>query len=112
MFFHEFWEIFKSTFFHRTPLVAVSEKLKAEAVVQRYSVNFVFLEILPNSQENTCARVSLLQPEACKSIKIESMAQVLSCEFREHLSNNTFFYRTPLVAASIKALFSKDQCCK
>ena len=32
----------------------------AEAVVQRCSVKKVFLEILQNSQENTCARVSFL----------------------------------------------------
>ena len=31
-----------------------------EAVVQRCSVKKVFLEILQNSQENTCARVSFL----------------------------------------------------
>ena len=31
---------------------------RSEAVVQRYSVKKVFLEILQNSQENTCARVS------------------------------------------------------
>ena len=32
----------------------------SEAVVQRYSVKKVFLEILQNSQENTCVRVSFL----------------------------------------------------
>ena len=53
----EFSEIFKITFFHRTPPVAASEKLKAEAVVRRYSVQKLFLEILLNSQENTCVRV-------------------------------------------------------
>ena len=62
-----------------------------EAVVQRCSVKKVFLEILQNSQENTCARVSFF--------KKESLAQVFSCEFCE-ISKNTFFYRTPLVAAS------------
>ena len=31
-----------------------------EAVVQRYSAEKVFVEILQNSQENTCARVSFL----------------------------------------------------
>ena len=46
----EFSEIFKNTFFHRTPPVAASEKLKTEAVVQRCSVKKVFLEILLNSQ--------------------------------------------------------------
>ena len=38
-------------------------------------------------------------PEACNFIKKEILAQVFSCEFRE-ISNNTFFHRTPLVAAS------------
>ena len=33
-------------------------------------------------------------------IKKETLAQVFSCEFCE-ISKNTFFYRTPLVAASI-----------
>ena len=33
---------------------------KSEAVAQRCSVKKVFLEILQNLQENTCARVSLL----------------------------------------------------
>ena len=42
----EFCEIFKNTFFHRTPLVAASKKLKAEPVVQRCSVKNVLLEIL------------------------------------------------------------------
>ena len=55
-------KIFRNTFFHRTPPVAVSEKLKAEAVIWRCSVKKVYLEILLNSQENTCAKVSFLQP--------------------------------------------------
>ena len=41
--------------------VAVKE-LKAEAVVRKCSVKKGFLEILQNSQENTCARVSFSQP--------------------------------------------------
>ena len=36
---------------------------------------------------------------ACNFIKKETLAQAFSCEFCE-ISNNTFFYRTPLVAAS------------
>ena len=47
----------------------------------------VFLEISPDSQENTCARVSF-------SIKLqakkETQAQVFSCEFCK-ISKNTFF---------------------
>ena len=37
--------------------------------------------------------------EACNSIKKETLAQVFSCEFCE-IYKNTFYYRTPLVAAS------------
>ena len=37
---------------------------------------------------------------ACNCIKKESLTQMFSCEFCE-ISKNTFFYRTPLVAASI-----------
>ena len=46
----------------------------------------MFLEILQNSQENTCAGVSFLtklQALACKFIKKETLAQVFSCEFYE-----------------------------
>ena len=62
----------------------------------------VFLKISQNSQENTCAKVSLLiklQAKASNFIKKETLAQVFSCEFCK-ISKNTFSYRTPLVAAS------------
>ena len=55
-----------------------------EAVVQRCSVKNAFLEILQNSQETTCATVSILiklQAEACKYIKKEPLAQMFSCKF-------------------------------
>ena len=61
-------------------------------VVQRCSVKKMLLEI---SQENTCVRVSFL----IKLQNKETLAQVFSCEFCE-ISKNTFFYRTPPVAAS------------
>ena len=38
---------------------------------------------------------------ACNFIKKETLAQVFSCEFWE-ISKNAFFYRTPLVAASVQ----------
>ena len=45
----------------------------------------VFLKIFQNSQENTCARNSLLiklQAEPCNNFfKKETLAQVFSCEF-------------------------------
>ena len=52
----------------------------------------MFLEILLNSQENTCAGVSLLikfQASACNFIKKENLVQLFSCEFCE-ISKNTF----------------------
>ena len=62
-----------------------------EAVIQRRSVEKVFLEISQNSQENTCARDSIL-------IKLQVNFES-SCEFCE-IFKNTFLYRTPLVVAS------------
>ena len=68
-------------------------KLLTEAVVRRCFVKKVFLEILENSKENTCARVF-------NFIKEETLAQVFFCEFCE-ISKNNFFYRTPQVAAFV-----------
>ena len=45
----------------------------SEAVVQRYSVKKVYLEISQNSQENICAILS--------GFKKETLAQVFSSEF-------------------------------
>ena len=72
-----------------------------EAVDQRCSVRKVFLEISQNSRKNTCARVSFLikLSQACNFIKKETLAQVFFCEFCE-ISENTFSYKTPPVAAS------------
>ena len=42
-------------------------------------------------------------PEAFKFIKKEALAQVFSCEFWE-ISKNTFYHRTPPVAASVDSL--------
>ena len=77
--------------------------MASEAVVRMCSVKKLFLEISQNSQENTCDRVSCLinlQAKACNFIIKEILAQVLCCEFCE-ISKNTFFYRTPPVAASL-----------
>ena len=67
-------------------------KCSSEAVAQRCSVKKVFLiEILQNSQENTCARWQLY-------LKRDPGTGV-SCEFFEILKN-IFSYRTPLMATS------------
>ena len=44
-----------------------------------------------------------LQAKACNFIKKETLTQVFSCEFCE--TSNTFFHRTPPVAASV---FNRD----
>ena len=74
----------------------------------------MLLEISQNSQENTCARVSfLIKLQACARVSfliklqawgLETLAQVFSCEFRE-ISKNTFYQRTPLVAASVSPYY-------
>ena len=53
-----------------------AELLDSEAVVERCFVKKLFIKILQNSQENTCARVS-----SCR-------LQAASVNFRD---NNTFF---------------------
>ena len=65
----------------------------------------MFLEISQNSYENTCNRVSFLIKlqvlglRSATSLKNEALAQVFSYEFCE-ITENTFSYRTPPVAAS------------
>ena len=62
----------------------------------------MFLIISQNSQENTCARVSLLiklqaEAEAYNFIEKETLAQMLYFEFWD-IFKNTFFCRTLPVA--------------
>ena len=73
-----------------------------ETVARRCSVKKVFLEILQNSQENTCFKVSFLiklQGEASNFNKKETLTQGISFEFYR-ISKNSFSYKTPPVAAS------------
>ena len=49
------------------------------------------------------AQTYSVKKAACNFIKKETLAQVFSREFSE-ISKNTFFYRTPLVAASAMPL--------
>ena len=58
-----------------------SQLLFSEAVTQRCSLKKMFLEILQNSLENTCAGVFFLiklQVQACNLIIKETLAQVFS----------------------------------
>ena len=46
---------------------------------------------------------NLRHTQACNFIKKETLAQVFSCEFCE-ISKNTYLYRRPLVAASVRKM--------
>ena len=84
----------------------VSSKKKTQPPEVFY-VKKLFLEILQNSQENTCARVSFLiklQAPACNFIKKDTLAQAFSCEFCE-ISKSTFFTEHIWTTASKKMTF-------
>ena len=66
----------------------MSKQHITEAATEGVLWEKMFLKILQNSQENTCARVSFLK-----------LGTGVSCEFCETFKN-TFPYRTPPVAAS------------
>ena len=53
--------------------------------------------------------IKRLRHEAWNFIKKETLAQVFTCEFSE-ISKNTFFYRTPPVAASVSYI-QYGTCC-
>ena len=60
---------------------------------QRSCKKTLFLKILQNSQENTCARVSFLlklQATVRTFMKKETLAQVFCCEFYEIFETNFF----------------------
>ena len=75
----------------------VNDECNRKAVVRRCSVKKVLLEISKNSQENTCASVSLLR---------KLQAQVFSCEFCE-ISKEIFSYRTQLAILFKKKLLQR-----
>ena len=72
---------------------------------RRCFVRKVFLEILENSQENTCARVSFLiklQASACNFIKKETLAQLFCCESCK-IYKDTFFTEHLRTTASVQS---------
>ena len=74
--------------------------VSSEAVVRRCFIKKMFLEILQNSQENTCAKVSFLiklLAEACNFVKKETLAHVFSYEFSKIL-------RTPFLTDHLRWL--------
>ena len=81
MFCCEFWSVFENT---STPLLISEGGVKKKKV---------FLKILQNSQENTCARVSFLIKLQANFIEKETLAQLFSCEFCE-IFKKTFLKNT------------------
>ena len=67
--------------------------LRTEAATRGVLWKKVLLKISQNLQENTCARVYTLK----KGI----LERVFSCQFYE-IFKNTFFHKTPPVAASVR----------
>ena len=76
------------------PFIKLSEEATGGVLQEN-----VFLEILQNSQENTCTRVSFLIKLQANFIKKETLAQVFPCEFCE-ISQSTFFAEHLLATAS------------
>ena len=79
--------------------VTIEQKTHSRSSRLEVFCNKGVLKNLQNLQENTCVRVffgSSLRPA---TLLKETLAQVFSCKFCEILEN-TYFYRTPLVAAS------------
>ena len=77
---------------------------KTEEATGSVLLEKVFLEILPNLQENTCARVSILiklQAWGRNFIKTETVAKVFSHEFSE-ISKNAYFTEYVWATASNK----------
>ena len=76
----------------------------SEAATRGVPFKKVFLEILQNSQENTCARVSFFDKVAglrlATLLRKDTRTKVFSCEFWE-FSNNTFFTEYLQAIASV-----------
>ena len=79
--------------------------LCSEAVVRRCSVKKVFLQILQNSQENTCARASFL-------IKLLAPATLLRKKLwhRCFPVNSAKFVRTPFFIEHLRRLLLYVRC--
>ena len=84
--------------------------LEIKAVARRCSVKKVFLKILQNSQENTCARASFLIKLQAYVIKKETLPQCFPVNFAQ-------FLRTPFLTGHLRWLLLQkyifgDRCQK
>ena len=92
---------FLELLYFKTLFITAQKHIQSRNSHWRCSMKKVLLEILQNSQENACVRVSFL----IKLIKKETLAQVLSCEFCE-ISKNTFLTEHIWTTASVRFLSS------
>ena len=67
-----------------------------------YSKTSLTLKLISHINSSLLSIKTSEEAVACNFIKKETLAQAFSCEFYE-ISKNTFFYRTPLLAASASA---------
>ena len=73
----------------------------------------VFLEILQNSQKNTCTRVSfLIKLQACNFIKKETLAQAFFYEFCEisQISQFLLLFQSLIIFEKISTLYFWLDC--
>ena len=78
-------------------ILRLISQASAEAATEGVLEEEAFLEILQNSREDTCALGQSF-------IKIETLAQVFSCEFCE-FSKSTFFTEHLCTTASLQTSF-------
>ena len=86
-----------------------SQLLFSEAVTQRCSLKKMFLEILQNSLENTCARVFFFNKVAGSGLQLNYKRDTgtgIFCEFCK-ISRSTFSYRSPPVSASMFCMITE-----
>ena len=78
-------------------------KERTETVTRRCSIKNVFRNFAKFTGKQLCQSpfYNKVAGLACNFMKKEILAQAFSCKFCE-ISKNTFYQRTPLVAASLK----------
>ena len=97
------FSLLESCHLYITAKYKASNCCKIEGVIQRFSIKKVFLKILKNSQENLCARVSLLIK---LQLKKRSWHRCFSVNIAKTL--RTFFCWTPPVAPCVKIRTKSD----
>ena len=81
----------------------------SEAVVRSFSVKKAFLEILQNSEENACARVSFLKKRLWNRCFAVNFAKLLRTSFlTEHLRWLLLMFQSESTLYSFRASFSKQ----